>query len=79
MQCSSSSRLQLVIQGVDGAADATTTYTIAAAMAALLSEPRLAVRAARRLSAASMRGSVGSSTQWSSSGDKMTETQHRHA
>jgi len=38
-------------------------YTIAAAVATPVEVPRLAVRAASRRSAASMRGSVGSSTQ----------------
>jgi hypothetical protein len=62
--CSSSSRMQQLAFGLHLA---TQTTAAAAATASLLSEPRLAVRAARRRSAASMRGSVGSSTQWSNS------------
>lgn len=65
--CSSSSRMQQLAFGLRLA---TQTTAAAAATASLLSEPRLAVRAARRRSAASMRGSVGSSTQWSNSAER---------
>lgn len=54
-----------------------TKAAAAAATASLLSEPRLAVRAARRLSAASMRGSVGSSTQWSNSAGQGTHSKQK--